>query len=127
METFVKKVDELIQVGWDIIDSDKYLEWYNRVFAFLGSAIDENVAEKFASLKEDKPFYWERYRTAQIGYLEGLTLSVESKGLSKEAKESSEKNYKETNQVKTKKVFVVHGHDSETKESVARFIEKLGL
>ena len=43
METFVKKVDELIQVGWDIIDSDKYLEWYNRIFAFLGSDIDENV------------------------------------------------------------------------------------
>lgn len=39
-----------------------------------------------------------------------------------------EKNTKEKNMTKVKnKVFIVHGHDNETKQEVARFIEQIGL
>jgi len=40
----------------------------------------------------------------------------------------AEENIKETDMPKVKnKVFIVHGHDNETKQEVARFIEKIGL
>ncbi len=39
-----------------------------------------------------------------------------------------EQNIKETDMLKVKnKVFIVHGHDNETKQEVARFIEQIGL
>jgi predicted nucleotide-binding protein len=54
-------------------------------------------------------------------------LRVKSKGLSTETKALIEGSSKAPVHVQSKKVFVVHGHDSEVKESVARFIERLGL
>jgi len=41
--------------------------------------------------------------------------------------ESKRKSAKKTKKKSSRKVFVVHGHDNETKQTVARFLEKLGL
>lgn len=127
METFVKKVEELIQVGWNIKEFVQYRSWNKRVTAFLQSAIDDKTSENFAILYKEGSYGWEQYRETQIGHLEGLALRIESKSLSSEIKESSKNKLEEQGYVQTKKVFIVHGHDSETKESVARFIEKLDL
>jgi predicted nucleotide-binding protein len=56
-----------------------------------------------------------------IGYLEGL--------LARETSDYEDIDRKPSQYVKydTTKVFIVHGHDTETKETVARFIQKIGL
>lgn len=41
--------------------------------------------------------------------------------------EPKPKTRKKSNAKSSRKVFVVHGHDNETKQTVARFLEKLGL
>ena len=41
--------------------------------------------------------------------------------------EPTEKSSKKTKRKSSRKVFVVHGHDNEIKQTVARFLEKLGL
>lgn len=127
MGTFEQKVEEFIQAGLNIKDYDQYVNWHSRITAFLKSSMDDNTAENFFNLRASTSHIWRPARQAQIGHLEGLALRVESKGLSKEAKESSNKKSKELGNIQTKKVFIVHGHDSEIKDSVARFIEKLGL
>jgi predicted nucleotide-binding protein len=61
-----------------------------------------------------------------MGHLEGLVVRYENTDLSTSnsqlISESKNKPFHPTN-----KVFVVHGHDVETKESVARFLERLRL
>jgi len=67
---------------------------------------------------------WKDARDAQIGMLEGLAL--------KEARDEpipdgSTSSGQIAPPKQTKRVFVVHGRDTEVKESVARFLERLGL
>lgn len=127
METFTNKIEELIQDGWGV-NRDRYPYWENRVSEFLRSAISDDAAEKFISLSGDaKYLYWNEYRDKQIGHLEGMALKIESKGLAEES-EKPHKAIAQSYKIQTtRKVFVVHGHDSETKITTARFIEKLGL
>ena len=94
----------------------------------MASAIDNKAAEKFASLVgENCSFYWERYRARQLGHLEGLALNTESgmPAARKSAKRDTE--LPRSDALQANRVFVVHGHDLEIKESVARFLEKIGI
>lgn len=50
---------------------------------------------------------------------EGFNIMVDNKSKGIKMKRS--------NKTDSKKIFIVHGHDNEMKESTARFIEKLGL
>lgn len=66
-----------------------------------------------------------------VGILEGLIARLEEKrtDLAESEKLSSHANatHHSTNPSMTRRVFVVHGHDEEAKQSVARFLEKLRL
>lgn len=55
-------------------------------------------------------------------------LSHPSETVKTTSYKSQNQNVKETNmQIKKSKVFIVHGHDNETKQEVARYIESIGL
>ncbi|MDD2914146.1 MAG: nucleotide-binding protein [Gallionella sp.] len=94
---------------------------------FLSSAIDEGAATKFKELgNEGFTETWMDCRDRQVGHLEGLAVRLANEDSKRES--SSPSATTSTPPVHlTKKVFVVHGHDNEAKETVARFIERLRL
>jgi predicted nucleotide-binding protein len=124
LESFANKIEGLIEFGWNLREWVDYSSWAKRVGAFLSVAVDEAAAERFGSLTARYEFEWRRAREEQIGHLEGLALKVEARGLA----QAPEKDRTAPEiRAKSRKVFVVHGHDNEAKEQVARFLERIGL
>ncbi len=127
MEKLVGKINDIIESGWSCQVSSQYQNWLSRVNMFLKIAISSEVAEKFLSLGPDRFSSWESSLPSQIGYLEGLVLKAESNIIRSKTMDTQDSSSNQAALTKTNKVFIVHGHDAETKESVARFIEKLKL
>lgn len=121
MSSFSAKMNELVDTGRNTASNSEYSQWNNRVFALL-SAVDESNARKFKNVGAEGVFDgWKDCRERQLGFLEGLALH-------KPGIAGLEKTLIENRPIHpSKKVFIVHGHDVETKESVARFIERLRL
>lgn len=65
----------------------------------------------------------------KMGWLEGLVANAEGEGLDQASLSGSVESSGMAPGAAplTRRIFVVHGHDSEVKETVARFIEKVGL
>jgi len=127
MKILLDKVNELIEHGWSCKEQKSYDQWLSRVKQILTAGFDQEVAREFMSLREEFGWEWEEDRPKQIGYLEGLALKISSESISNQ-KDVTQKSPNTTPATsKTNKVFIVHGHDSATKESVARYIEKIGL
>jgi predicted nucleotide-binding protein len=128
MNTFAQKIDELVSVGCNVNDAGSYSGWSRRVTSFLSAAIDIQAAAAFKDLAGDAPYWeWSRYRDRQIGHLEGVALRIEASGLQQARIEHSDVAARRQTPVPTNRVFLVHGHDTGTKESTARFVEHLGL
>lgn len=127
MQNFATKIGEIIDAGWNTNTDGQYKNWSNRVSAFLSSAVDEAATAKFKEFGRANIFEeWNECRDRQIGHLEGLALRIEATGLAQQSSNlqgATPKNHLQ----QSKKVFVVHGHDIEAKETVARFIERLRL
>lgn len=119
------KIENLIEVGWKA-DSKYAKEWKLRVTAFLRSAGLAGYAEEFKELA-NASIYWEENQATSIGFLEGL-LEAQSNPNAISGNgallQASQGVYQ---QLHSKRVFIVHGHDTEVKETVARFLDRLGL
>src|SRR6185503_1251434 len=102
--------------------------WGVRVKAFLGSALGPDQAREFEHLVNDDG--WSQH-ALRLGHIQGLIARFESEARDR----SAERGDSPTLPVQThstlvpnpKRVFVVHGHDNEAKESAARFLERLEL
>ena len=127
MQDFGEKVAELVQSGWGIKGSEAYGRWQARVTSFLSSALGDGEARRFSDLAGSTySGAWERCLQKQVGHLEGLPLRMEATSSAGERTvEGSNRSQAVIQQ--SNKVFVVHGHDVEAKETVARFIERLRL
>ncbi|MBA4382511.1 MAG: hypothetical protein C0406_08100 [Sideroxydans sp.] len=124
MKAITSRIDDLINAGWNLSKRSDFQNWGNRVYAFLDSAIDEATAKKFKELGNEGLLEdWDDCRDRQVGHLEGLAAKLSSSTSQKETPASTP--IKTAHQ--TSKVFIVHGHDNEAKETVARFIEQLKL
>jgi predicted nucleotide-binding protein len=127
MSAVAQKISDLIDVGWNVRNWETYETWRRRVQAFLERGLPAE-ADKFEKTRVDLAGSdWEVMRASQIGMLEGLAVvvleesaAVDSLTAAAALRVSSPLHY-------SKRVFVVHGHNNETKESVARFVEQLGL
>ena len=131
MEVIIDKLNELINDGWSINSHDYFTRWESRVEQILIASFNQEVAREFKSLSPNDPLglrynSWERNLPGQIGFLEGLILKGSAKLIPEETIQSVEKTNIRTFP-KTNKVFIVHGHDVSVKESVARYLEKIGL
>jgi predicted nucleotide-binding protein len=123
MNALAEKIEELIGLAFDGgFDESSYEQWRRRVSKFLALAFNNETAQSFDSISEE---FWTDKRAAQVGMLEGLVQQIlvgyaafPSRPGSSEAIAALQP---------SKKVFIVHGHDTEAKESVARFIGLLGL
>ena len=127
MEKLAEKINELAESGWNCKSSDHYRHWLSRVSSVLAVAIDQQAAEDFLSLQVSPTWEWENDRSSQLGHLEGLALKAES-NLKNEKSINSKEHAKEIAPIaKTNKIFIVHGHDAEAKEMVARYVQRLKL
>jgi predicted nucleotide-binding protein len=101
--------------------------WQNRVSRYLSEVFDAGRSSEFAKLwNVGTP--WRGAQESQLGMLEGvLTKLLEQDTALKSLAPLTSAAVPAVAPVPSRKVFVVHGHDSEAKESVARFLERLGL
>jgi predicted nucleotide-binding protein len=106
-------------------NSGQYQRWSSRVTRFLAEAIGADAVDRFRNLVSDS--YNDEF-ALKLGYIEGLIAKDEDQPTQED---SSSSNRAEMGMAPispiTRKVFVVHGHDGEAKETVARFLEKLEL
>jgi len=130
------KLKELISDSQNIGDNDYLYGMYeSRVRAFIKIVYDKSELERYNALfnkEKDKDFKRDFViltSTNRIrGYLEGLLVvsEFEQSDSTKSKKTLGEVTVPLVN-YDTKKVFIVHGRDNETKETVARFVQKIGL
>lgn len=129
----IEKLSELISDG-NKIDNEVFINrWEQRVRIILGKAVGKTESEDFWAIKGE-PF--DRL-SKEIAFLEALELDMKmainrsSRSASVSSKVIPNKTKRGPNPVKQvtteNNVFIVHGHDNETKEALARFIEKIGL
>jgi len=123
-----KKLRDFLDASVDL-EEYEYPIWWNRVNVFLKHVLGSTVRQEFQSLGnlgKQSSFY--NCVGSEIGYLEALlaNLEVESSA-SGASREQSNTDDKSGFFVDNRKVFVVHGHDVAAKESIARFLEKIGL
>jgi predicted nucleotide-binding protein len=116
LQSFVQESSRVSALNYD--------EFVSKVSSFIQAVFGDAEYNKFKKL--DKSFYRARESSSSMsGYLLGLISNLES-----DARVQPDVNKSlplGTNNNQSNFVFVVHGHDNEVKETVARFVEKLGL
>ena len=115
----LKKLGELVDHTTEIVQTWQVENWSLRAKAFLRTALGDEEATYFSSISAENPYHTLAMRA---GYLEGLIAAAEGPGNS-QMPATSERPLRH----ESPEVFVVHGHDESAKESVARFIERIGL
>jgi predicted nucleotide-binding protein len=124
MTALSQKLQELIDAGWSTGTPNHHHQWSRRVIAFLNRAVGEKTAADFSSISEGD---WETTRDAKIGMLEGLVAWLEMQNSADGQPTPAERENAKSVPLHPKRLFIVHGHDTEVKEKVARFAEHLGL
>jgi predicted nucleotide-binding protein len=115
------KVEELIKAGLAVLESGVgYDAWSRRVEQILRNAFTQEAAARFTSFAADDGASQGDIGN-QIGYLESLLFLLDDQPENERILTESQ------NRIDNTKVFVVHGHNNEVKEMVARFIQKISL
>ena len=109
----------------DIETSVAVSRWSRRVEMFLTEALGVDVASRFKSLEAIDEY---DELALKCGHIEGLLAKDEDKPIPEDRGSLGPEGGGIVRiGSATRKVFVVHGHDGEAKETVARFLEKLEL
>src|SRR5438067_9956949 len=122
MNALAEKIEELISIGFNSRTESDHTQWRKRVVQFLTRAVSVADASDFVEITHPS---WIDERASQVGMLEGLVQKTLRQ--SDAAAASVSPAVPVAQALLSKRVFVVHGHDNEAKETVARFIERLGL
>jgi predicted nucleotide-binding protein len=106
-------------------DQVHYWRWYGQVRAFLETVAPQFLSDFDRLTRKGDVFVG---LAGQQGMIEGaaLKLKMATSGQTQAAPAAIEPDFTAA-EPSPKKIFVVHGHDSDAKETVARFIEGLGL
>ena len=126
--SIIGKLAEYLAVGDQQESNSDRKAWKLRVKTYLGQLFGSEVADEFSALGGDDPLSMEKY----LGFLEALSAKLQgglpvSNLASVSSVVPSAISEPSASGKKDKKVFVVHGHDVAAKETLARFLEKLGL
>jgi predicted nucleotide-binding protein len=114
IDLYNKLNKSLNKTKYEFILEKQYLEILSICETFLSSSGGSSIPENFLKIDiiEVKPiFKLVNFLEAEDIISQNVKINIQSKKMIKE------KN----------KVFIVHGHDNETKQEVARFIESIGL
>jgi predicted nucleotide-binding protein len=134
MEKTIERLERMLREGESIdlqysSGKDKSREWSGKVSVFLRERFGPDEQESFDGLSGGDVFYEHGRR---LGHLQGLVAKAESveEGDTSRASalaRASELSGGPVAAPKSRKVFVVHGHDTEAKETAARFLGNLQL
>lgn len=116
-----EKLAELLAEADAVHNEVGYSYWASRVVEFLRVAIGASAVAAFDVLNAST---WPAQLAKQRGHLDGLIARGEAE---EQGSETSDGRDGIGSAAESRRVFVVHGHDHEAKESVARFLEQLGL
>jgi predicted nucleotide-binding protein len=125
---------ELVQASTDKSKWKSYtFELLTRIFDDHSIAEDFSDADSYGvyvtrdmSLSEDVVEFKDDIRKC-LNNLESLLERIELIPSSMELQQNVITAHVQKSKTQTNKVFIVHGHDNEAKQSAARFVEKLGL
>jgi predicted nucleotide-binding protein len=120
----IDKLEDILADGEQAHDDRSVELWSARVIAFLRSALGQDYAREFENITDDDEFSQHSYR---LGHVQGIIAKLESEIAAAQSIVTAGINPPSSSTINSRKIFVVHGHDNEAKESVARFLEKLGL
>ena len=129
-QSIVKRIADFITIGENASDYGLYKKWQPRVETYLNELLGEDIAKQFAILSSSQS-----NMPSVLGFLEALAVKLQgfapttsSSNKSPLSSDGSSATIPMMRPVRASdKVFIVHGHDVAAKETVARFIEKLGL
>jgi predicted nucleotide-binding protein len=125
MSRLTDTVNELIDRGWNLKNTEDHEAWSRRVVSFLKNAVSADAAEQFTNSATSP---WRAGREGQIGVLEAVMVREEQMGQNAQKEEAVVAVARVASLPKpSKRVFVVHGHDEEAKQTTARFLEHIGL
>ncbi|MCS4063827.1 nucleotide-binding protein [Pseudomonas putida] len=116
------------QYGGD--DKPEWFEWKARSFNIVSKTMaNDSPAAKLASVARSIPtsgYNPENFERAKSSFLKALenTRSALTEDVFGELSKSESEN---TSPALSNKVFIVHGHDSELKNDVERFVHEIGL
>jgi len=126
-EELIKKLSDLIGEGFNLSDEIFVNRWTQRVAVILEHTLGTETQEKFLLYSGNDMF---EQLEKRLGFLEALIIDLSMpRSTAKENighKDISEFEKKQ-DEMKKNKIFIVHGHNNEVKETVARFVEKIGL
>lgn len=137
LKNIISEIDDLISKGVISTDSD-FLIWKNKAKSFILTIYEEDdfQCKEFDKIKFHRDDWSKWFNgTASIDQVEVCRKDLlTAKGLLEniletleEENEFNKSSNDEVNIKKYDKVFIVHGHDGELKQSVARIIEKQGI
>src|SRR5215469_18311220 len=122
-----QKLQELIDAGSELNpNSEYYWAWVKRVTEFLRAVGLNDQASKVETLYA----YAGSATTGQgsvLGFLEGVLAAKQEEPAIQDESRTAKSARSTLQPVDPKRVFVVHGHDTEAKEVVARFLDRIGL
>jgi len=104
---------------------DAKRRWSIKATGFLSSAFGSDYAREFENITARDLDHQHAYR---LGHIKGLIAKLDANILpAPSITQGLSSPMVNTPAVNSRKIFIVHGHDHEAKEGVARFLEKLGL
>lgn len=133
--TEVEKIQKLIDESNDLLkdgidtSDPRFDAWRTKVLRFLAGKFREDSIEcrAFRNRIFHSPIYHKGQSSKSTIMYESIKATILELEEYKEESEGSEITMPEIDNLKIDKVFIVHGHDGELKQSVARIIEKQGI
>lgn len=126
-QSLTRKLSSFVESGETLQHPNDYDKWKARVAAFISASLGHDAAESFGRLQG--PF-WQDELALRLGHLEGVlaksSAADEPPSPTAVAPTPSSAS-SDTVNLDARKVFLVHGHDNEAKQTMARFLEKLEL
>ncbi len=127
MSVISDKLEQLLTQGWNVKDVSDYDSWVKRVRIILPRILDAQALSDFSSF--NAPFTpWSEKIDSQTALLEALLVQEQIERVPEQDLISQEITSQSARcSPHSKRIFLVHGHDTEVKQTVARFLEHLKL
>jgi predicted nucleotide-binding protein len=119
---------------------ERFETWRRKLSQFLDASLPGESSrlnakfQRFAILsrrhgESDEEYFWRQDGDSMISYIDSLILDVQNDEYDKHEAPTIQNEFDnaKSEERKSDKVFIVHGHDDEAKEKTARFVEKLGF
>lgn len=120
----IERLKSLCEETNQISNSYGIERWMIHVSSFLSTALGSDEADIFLSLKHDEE--WQEL-AMRLGHLQGLMAKGEAENSVRASSVDQSELDPSKASLDSKKVFIVHGRNTEAMQSSARLIERLGL